>query len=81
MTRRGGVRSVGRAGGHTVRGTTDASLDAGDAVAEAGLGGAQAGVRGGEVFEVLGEAGLQGGELLGGEGEDVDGARGEGLGV
>jgi hypothetical protein len=29
------------------------------------------------VFEFLGQAGLEGGELWGGEGEDVDGAGGE----
>ena len=54
-----------------------AGLDAGDAVPEAGLGRAQARVRGCEVFEFLRQAGLEGGELWGGEGEDVDGAGGE----
>ena len=29
------------------------------------------------MFEFLGQAGLEGGELWGGEGEDVDGAGGE----
>jgi hypothetical protein len=58
---------------------THAILDAVNALAEAGLGGAQARVGGREVFEFLGQAGLQGRELRRREGEDVDGARGKGL--
>lgn len=53
-------------------GAQDAFVDGAHAVAELGLRGAQLGVRGGQVFEFRGEAGLQGAELLGGEGVDVD---------
>ena len=47
----GGVGKEG--GGRTVCLLIHAGLDAGDAVSEAGLGGAQARVRGGEMFEFL----------------------------
>ena len=58
----------------TVGLVADTRFDADDAVAEASLGGAQACVRGRQVFEVLGQSRLQGRELGRGEGEDVDGA-------
>jgi hypothetical protein len=63
----------------TFRLPADARLDAVNAVAEAGLGRAQPRVRGREVLEFLGQAGLESGELRRGEGQDVDGARREGF--
>ena len=53
------------------RGGLDARDDAADAVFEPRLGGAQARVGGGEVFEVGGEALLELRELLDWEGGDV----------
>lgn len=58
---------------HTSALPLDAILDAADAVSEAGLCGAQALVGCAEVLEFLGEALLEGGELLRRKGGEVKG--------